>query len=116
LIAVGFACGSAAHAISGLLLFGGIALYGPQYPAWRHAAMALVDAAMVWLAIRRTSWLVFGLLGFLIEQLLVNGWGPTPAFVLVALVWAGYETWIRPQGNSSLLFGAHEKPSKQRCD
>src|SRR5690242_17207654 len=46
LTALGFAIGGAAHAISLLLLSQGIAVYGTDYPWWRHLTMASVDAGV----------------------------------------------------------------------
>jgi hypothetical protein len=63
--------------------------------------MALIDSGIVWIALRRATWLVWALCGFLIEQLVVNGpfawreavagrvdWGAnlTIAFAVVALL------------------------------
>src|SRR4051794_16373496 len=83
LTALGFAVGSTVHAVGFALLAWGIELYGPDYPVWRHVVMALVDASIAWIALRLTPWLVFALLAFLAEQLLVHRRiGTTSGFVL----------------------------------
>lgn len=104
LIALGFALGGVAHTLGFVLLvLFGVKWYGPTYPAWRHAMMAMVDASVVWIALRRPSWLVFALVGFLVEQVAVNGFHlePTLVLVLAALVFAVREKW------SATSFGAH---------
>lgn len=84
------------HAVSFVLLAGGIELYGQGYPAWRHVVMALVDASIVWIALRLTPWLVFALLAFLAEQLFVNRrFETTSGLVLVAAILAGWDRWSR---------------------
>ena len=84
LVAVVFAAGSLFHTTGLLLLAWGIAWYGPAYPAWRHATMAAVDASIACVAIWKPTWLRFVLPAFAVEQILVNGFGLTPAIVLVA--------------------------------
>ena len=98
LIALGFALGSSAHALGFVLLSTwGIKWYGPTYPAWRHLVMASVDLLIVWIALRRPSWLVVALALFLVEQLVVSGFHleATPFFVLIAVVVAAWEKWFR---------------------
>ena len=83
-IALGFAAGSLVHSTGLVLLAGGIELYGPGYPAWRHAVMAVVDALIACIAVWRPAWLIVALPAFLAEQVLVNGVGLTPVVVLIA--------------------------------
>ena len=97
LTALGFALGSIAHALGFVLLVGwGIQWKGPGYPAWRHVVMVMVDLSIVWIAMRRQSWLVFALLGFLVEQVIVNGvhLEITLVFVLLAIVVTAWEKWF----------------------
>ena len=86
LVTVVFAAGSLVHMTGLLLLAWGIAWYGPAYPAWRHATMAVVDASIACVAIWKPAWLRFVLPAFAAEQVLVNGFGLTSAVVLVATV------------------------------
>lgn len=72
IVAIGFAIGSVEHLIGLVLLAFHIEMYA-RYPAWRHAAFALVDAGIAYLAFTRPRRLLFPVLAFLIEQLLVNG-------------------------------------------
>jgi hypothetical protein len=94
LTALGFAIGSAAHALGLVLLLRGIQWYGPGYPAWRHAVMALVDLSIVWIGLRRTSWFVFALFAFFVEQQVVNGFHFENALVIAATVFAAREKWF----------------------
>jgi hypothetical protein len=73
LIAIAFALGSLMHATAWLLLTFGVELYGPGYPAWRHAAFTVADAFIAWVALRHPHRLFFALLAFSIEQLATNG-------------------------------------------
>jgi hypothetical protein len=72
-VAVGFSLGALEHVTGAVLLAFGVAIFPPSYPWWRHVAMAVVDAAVVWIAIRRPTLLIPALGAFLIEQLVVNG-------------------------------------------
>jgi hypothetical protein len=108
LTAAGFAVGAAAHLIAFGLLFLGITLYGPTYPAWRHVVMIVVDLTMVWMALRFVRWLVFALVAFLAEQLVVTGLGITTIFVAVALVFAARERWL------GLMISAQAHPPGDR--
>lgn len=76
-----------------------IRLYGLGYPGWRHAVMVGVDLLVVLIALRFTSWLVYALIAFLLEQLVVKGVGPTSIFVLAALVFVARDTWLSRQRN-----------------
>ena len=84
--AIGFAAGSALHAVAFLLIGLGIYLYGLDYPAWRHPVMASADAAIAWIAVRRPQWLILALATWVIEQTMVNGFGVLCALVTVAIV------------------------------
>jgi len=66
--AIGFAAGSALHAVAFLLIGLGIYLYGLDYPAWRHPVMASADAAIAWIAVRRPQWLILALATWVIED------------------------------------------------
>jgi hypothetical protein len=78
-----------------VLFFGGIELYGPGYPHWRHIVMILIDVAIAVIAAQQSAWLVVALLAFLAEQLTVNGLGLTSFLVLIAAIAAGRENWNR---------------------
>jgi hypothetical protein len=97
LTAIGFALGSAAHTTGWVLLWWGIAWYGPGYPASRHVAMACFDASIAWIAIRRPAWLVFALAAFLAEQVWANGVHVKTigelVVVSVAALFAAWERW-----------------------
>jgi hypothetical protein len=67
------------------MLFG-VDLYGPAYPAWRHAVMAIVDAGIAWVAWRHQRWLFVVLPAWAAEQTLVNGFGVFPIVTLIAVV------------------------------
>lgn len=97
LIALGFALGSFAHLFGFVLLVGwGIHWKAPWYPAWRHMVMATVDLLIVWVALQRPSWLVFALVAFFVEQVIVNGvhLEITLVFVLLAIVVTAWEKWF----------------------
>jgi hypothetical protein len=94
LTALGFAIGSAAHALGFVLLLCGIAWYGPTYPAWRHVVMAVIDMSVVWIALRRSPWFVFALFAFFVEQLVVNGIQLESVVLLAAVFFAGREKWF----------------------
>ena len=85
LTAIGFAVGIALHAVAFLLIGVGIYVYGPDYPAWRHMAMATADAAIAWIAVRRSRWLIAALAAWVIEQPVVNGFGVLCAIVIAAI-------------------------------
>lgn len=73
LTAVGFALGGLGHAVGfGLAAFG-VITSPPDYPPWRHAVMASVDATIVAVVVRRRAILVFALILFLAEQVATNG-------------------------------------------
>ena len=72
IIAAGFALGSLEHAVGLVLLAFHIEMYA-AYPAWRHAAFAMVDASIAYLAIRHSDRLFIPLFAFLIEQIATNG-------------------------------------------
>ena len=101
LTALGFALGSAVHTLGFvLLLVWGVKWYGPTYPAWRHFVMATLDLSVVWIAVRRMSWLVFALVAFLVEQQVVNGFHLENALVLAAAILAARDKWFRhPMGD-----------------
>ena len=73
LTAVGFTLGSLEHATRFALVFAGIHLAPADYPPWRDPVFALVDATIVWVALRRPRWLFFFLLAFLVEQVGSHG-------------------------------------------
>lgn len=73
LVAIGFSLGAAEHLAGAVLLFFGVPLFPPPYPAWRHAVMSLADAGIVWIAVKRPALLIPALVAFLVEQLVVNG-------------------------------------------
>ena len=92
-IAIAFAAGAAVHATAFALMWLGIELYGPDYPGWRHAVMALVDASIAWAALRHQRWLYVVLPAWAAEQTLVNGFGffsIIPIAGVAALIW---EQW-----------------------
>ena len=91
LTALGFAVGSAVHATGLGLFFAGIRWYGPAYPWWRHILMSAADAAVVWVALRRASWLPVVLVAFAAEQFAVNGVQPMSAAIIVAAILVGWE-------------------------
>lgn len=109
LTGAGFALGSLAHATRFALVFAGIRLAPPTYPAWRDPAFALFDAAIVWVAFRRPRWLVFVLLAFVAGQVEYHGpwvwrhWASgdglpwalvaVDGFVLIALIAAAVNRW-----------------------
>jgi hypothetical protein len=99
-VAIGFSVGALEHFAGAALLLFGVAIFPAPYPGWRHAVMSLVDATIVWTAIKRPALLKPALAAFLIEQIVVNGpflwreaaagrreWGAivTIAFVVLAL-------------------------------
>ena len=71
-VAIGFAMGSVEHLI-GLVLHGLHIEVVAHYPAWRHAAFALVDAGIAFVGFTRPRRLFVPVLAFLIEQILING-------------------------------------------
>lgn len=73
LVGIGFALGSLEHAVGFVLLLFGVAMYGPGYPAWRHAAFTCADALITYLAFRHPQRLFVPLVIFLAEQVVVNG-------------------------------------------
>jgi hypothetical protein len=93
LTALGFVIGAVTHTVAIGLFMSGIELYGPGYPWWRHLVMAALDAAVAWIALRRTTWLVFALLAYVAEQIAVNGLKPTGVLIVVAALLAGRERW-----------------------
>jgi hypothetical protein len=72
LIALGFGLGSLEHMVGLVGLLVGWQMYS-NYPWWRHAAFAGVDASIAWLALRRPQRLLVPLLAMLGEQLATNG-------------------------------------------
>jgi len=86
LVAVVFALGGVAHLSGVVLMPWGWELYGSGYPWWRGLVMAVVDVGVATIALCRPAWLIVALSGFLIEQLIVNGWGVEQGLVLVAIV------------------------------
>jgi hypothetical protein len=90
LIAIAFATGAAVHAAGFALMLVGVDLHGPGYPAWRHAAMAIVDVSVAWVGRRHQRWLFVALPAWAAEQTLVNGFGVFPVAALIgvaALAW-----------------------------
>jgi hypothetical protein len=77
-----------------LLLFFRIELYGPGYPHWRHAVFALIDASIVWLAVRRPEWLVFALVAFLTDQIWEHGVQTITVLVMLAVLAVGLERLV----------------------
>jgi len=94
-IAFWFAAGAAVHATGFMLIGLGVDLYGPGYPAWRHAVMAIVDASIAWTAMRHPRWLFVALPAWAAEQALVNGFGFFPIAALVAVAGLAWEQWCR---------------------
>ena len=89
-VAILFAAGAFVHAAGFALMLFGVDLYRPVYPAWRHAAMAIVDAAVAWVGWRHQRWLFVALPAWAAEQTLVNGFGVFPVVALIgvtALAW-----------------------------
>lgn len=72
-VAVGFSLGALEHFAGAVLLCFGVAIFPPPYPGWRHVAMAVVDAGVVWIALSRPKLLTLALSAFLLEQIVVNG-------------------------------------------
>jgi len=97
-IAIGFAVGAAVHATGFALIGLGVDLYGPTYPAWRHAVMALVDASIAWIALRQPGWLFVALPAWAVEQALVNGFGIFPIIALGAVASLAWERWCWRRG------------------
>ena len=105
-IATAFAAGAAVHATGFALMWLGIELYGRDYPAWRHAVMALVNASIAWVALRHQRWLFVALPAWAAEQALVNGFGLFPVIALVGLVALAWERWCwRHSASSDLVAG-----------
>ena len=94
-IALAFAAGAAVHATGFALMWVGVDLYGPDYPAWRHAVMALVDASIAWVARRHQGWLFVVLPAWATEQALVNGFGIFSIIALAATAGLLWERWCR---------------------
>ena len=92
-IAIGFAAGAAVHAAAFALMLFGVDLYGPGYPAWRHAVMATIDASVAWLGWRQQRWLFVALPAWAAEQTLVNGFGVFPVVALIGVVALTWERW-----------------------
>ena len=95
LTALGFAAGSLAHATGGVLLLVGITLwpYAADYPVWRHAAFAAVDALIAWISVRHQRWRVFPLAAFWAQQAWAHGLTLIVALVLMAVLCAAWERW-----------------------
>jgi hypothetical protein len=72
IIAIAFGLGSLEHTIGLVGLWFGWHMYA-NYPGWRHAAFASVDASIAWLAMRRPDRLFVPLLALLGEQVATNG-------------------------------------------
>jgi hypothetical protein len=72
LIAVAVGVGSMEHAVGLVGLLFGWQMYA-NYPLWRHAAFASVDASIAWLAVRQPRRLFLPLLALLAEQIATNG-------------------------------------------
>jgi len=81
LTALGFVTGGVIHAAAFLLLRGGIQLYGPAYPGWRHVVMATVDGAIAWVALKWPRGLFVALPAWIAEQ----GWSTDSA---PSLLWS----------------------------
>jgi hypothetical protein len=96
LTGVGFALGSTVHAVSGVLLWWGFEIYGPGYPSWRHAAFALIDAAIACVAWQWPKWLVFPLAAFALDQLIEHGVTPVFVLVMIAVAFAIHGRWGTP--------------------
>ncbi|HVG54315.1 MAG TPA: hypothetical protein VM846_07810 [Vicinamibacterales bacterium] len=94
-VAIWFAAGAAVHATGFILIWFGVDLYGPGYPAWRHAAMALVDVSIAWVAVHHSRWLFVALPAWAAEQALVNGIGFFSMAALVAVAALVWERWCR---------------------
>ena len=92
-VAIGFAAGAAVHAAGFALMLFGVDLYGPTYPAWRHAVMAIVDATVAWVGWRQQRWLFVALPAWAAEQTLVNGFGVFPVVALIAVAALALERW-----------------------
>lgn len=93
LTGIGFVVGGAVHTAALSMLPLGIAIYGANYPWWRHVTMAGVDMAMAWIALRRPSWLLIAILAFEVEQLIVNGFGVMQGAIMIAAMLAAWERW-----------------------
>ena len=94
-IAIWFAAGAAIHATGFMLTWFGVDLYGAPYPPWRHAVMALIDAAIAFVAMRRQRWLFIALPAWAAEQALVNGVGFFSIMALLATAGLAWERWCR---------------------
>jgi hypothetical protein len=105
IIGTAFAVGATLHTIAFALMGLGVDLYGPDYPAWRHVVMALVDASVAWVALRRHGWLFLALPIWAAEQALVNGLGFFPVIALAGVVALACERWWWRRSASSALEG-----------
>ena len=85
-IALGFAVGSAIHALVFVLIGFGVYVYGPAYPTWRHPMMAAADALIAWIAARRPQWLVVALAAWVTEQTRTNGFSVLCAVLTAAIL------------------------------
>ena len=99
-VAIWFAAGAAVHATGFILIWFGVDLYGPGYPAWRHAAMALVDVSIAWVAVHHPRWLFVALPAWAAEQALVNGFGFFSSVALVGVAAVAWERWCRGRADS----------------